>query len=73
VSENKPVYFTGIKHNRLTTEFMLRPVGDLVEINGVQFTAEDAEKIAAVILTWTFPVLSRIERSSDHAPFAPAT
>jgi hypothetical protein len=49
VSERPPVYFTGVKHNRLTTDFLIRPVGDLVEVNGTQFTASDAASMAIAL------------------------
>lgn len=42
MSEQHPTYFTGLRLNRLTTDFMVRSVGDLVEIGGTQFTAQDA-------------------------------
>ncbi len=52
-SEPQPVYFTGAKNNRVQHDFMVRPVGDLVEVNGSQFTADDAEAVALAILEIT--------------------
>lgn len=53
LTEPRPVYFTGAKNNQVRHDFMVRPVGDLVEINGAQFTAEDAEKLARAVLAIT--------------------
>lgn len=67
--EDHPVYFTGTKNNQVQHDFVVRPAGDLVEINGVQYTAEDAEKLAGAILQITFPILSVIEREGPPCQY----
>lgn len=56
--EDRPAYFTGVKNNQVQHDFVVRPVGDLVEINGAQFTTEDAEKLARAVLAI---VMNRME------------
>lgn len=67
MSERPPVYFTGVKHNRLTTDFLIRPVGDLVEVNGTQFTASDAASMA--IALWQMAHVRQIPLSDVQPPW----
>lgn len=53
MSEQKPIYFTGIRHNRLHLDFPVRPVGDLIRIGDTEFCAADAERVAHTILALT--------------------